>query len=88
MIFDFDPQDNRYDEKKLAHMLQFFSDSTQMGRLYINYPMVESFYHFRSLEDESFLTERFSLSDVSHGAVYKKRVDDVSCIHGLRALNK
>ncbi len=88
LIFDFDPQDNRYDEKKLAHMLQFFSDSTQMGRLYINYPMVESFYHFRSLEDESFLTERFSLSDVIHGAVYKKRVDDVSCIHGLRALNK
>lgn len=45
------------------------------------------YYHFRSLEDNSFLKERLSLSDVSPDAVYKKQVDDVSCIHGLRDMN-
>ena len=43
LIFDFDPQDNRYSSDKLVRLLDIFSESTQMGRLYINYPMVESF---------------------------------------------
>lgn len=88
LVFDFDPQDNRYSGEKLIRMLQIFSDSTQLGRLYINYPMVESFYHFRSLDDKSFLEETYTLPDVSPGSVYKKIVADVSCIHQLQDMDK
>ena len=88
LVFDFDPQDNRYSEEKLTRMLQIFCDSTQMGRLYINYPMVESFYHFRSLDDRSYLEEMYTLSDISPGSVYKKIVTDVSCIHQLQDMDK
>ena len=56
LIFDFDPQDNRYSADKLLRLLKIFKESTQMGRLYINYPMVESFYHLcLSFSSASFL---------------------------------
>lgn len=64
------------------------NESTQMGRLYINYPMVESFYHFQSLEDDSFLDEMFSLAEISPGSIYKERVYKLTCIHHLRDVHK
>lgn len=88
LVFDFDPQDNRYQREKIIRLLEIFSDSTQMGRLYLNYPMVESFFHFRSLEDNSFLKEMFTLEEISSGSKYKKRVNDLTCIHQLSQLNK
>lgn len=88
LIFDFDPQDNRYSSDKLVRLLDIFSESTQMGRLYINYPMVESFYHFRSLEDDSFLKEMFTLKEISPGSIYKERVNNLTCIHQLRDVSK
>ncbi|MGN8835557.1 hypothetical protein ACTNCI_00945 [Mitsuokella jalaludinii] len=88
LIFDFDPQDNRYSAGKLIRLLEIFNESTQMGRLYINYPMVESFYHFRSLEDDSFLKEMFNLAEISPGSIYKERVNRLTCIHQLRDVTK
>lgn len=43
LIFDFDPQDVQYDKKKIIYMQKYFSESSDMGKLYINYPMVEAF---------------------------------------------
>lgn len=88
LVFDFDPQDNRYSSKNLIRLLEIFNESTQMGRLYINYPMVESFYHFQSLEDDSFLDEMFSLAEISPGSIYKERVNKLTCIHHLRDVHK
>ncbi|WP_432648325.1 hypothetical protein [Mitsuokella sp.] len=83
LIFDFDPQDNRYHADKLKKLLAIFTDSTEMGRLYINYPMVESFFHFRSLEDQSFLDEMFTLEQIQSGGAYKAYVNRLTCIHHL-----
>lgn len=83
LIFDFDPQDNRYHADKLKKLLTIFTDSTEMGRLYINYPMVESFFHFRSLEDQSFLDEMFTLEQIQSGGAYKAYVNRLTCIHHL-----
>ena len=47
LIFDLDPQDLKYDAKKIEKMQEFFSESTENGKLYINYPMVESIRHFK-----------------------------------------
>ena len=40
LIFDYDPQDNRYSEERIKLMLDYFSESTENGKLYINYPML------------------------------------------------
>ena len=40
LIFDMDPQDPRFSSDKLAQMIDYFTESSDMGKLYINYPIV------------------------------------------------
>lgn len=56
LIFDMDPQDQRYDSEKIDAALSFFNDSTDKGKLFINYPMFESYRHIPSFDDDRFLT--------------------------------
>lgn len=55
LVFDMDPQDQKYDPDRLMKATEYFNDSTENGKLYINYPMLESFRHFSNLEDLSYL---------------------------------
>lgn len=58
LMFDMDPHDHRYDPKRLTKAAEYFDDSTDNGKLYINYPMVESFKHVSNLYDLSYLETR------------------------------
>lgn len=53
-IFDFDPQDPRYNIITLRKLFDMFSDSTNQGQLFINYPMVESALDFNSLPESDY----------------------------------
>ena len=57
LFFDYDFQ-NRIGLKKLNvildEMLDFFDDETDNGKLYINYPMVESLKYTKELPDENY----------------------------------
>ncbi len=44
LVFDYDPQDPRMTFDHLIQCAQFFSDETRKGKLYINFPMFESFW--------------------------------------------
>lgn len=44
LIFDLDPQDNMFTPEKIRRMKSYFKESSDMGKLYINYPMVEAFF--------------------------------------------
>ncbi len=55
LIFDFEPLYHRYDFEKIKNMIKFFNESSENGRLYINYPAVESHRHLRMMPDNSFL---------------------------------
>ena len=35
--------------KKIKQMINFFDNETEHGKLYINYPMIESYKHFKNL---------------------------------------
>ena len=65
LIFDFDPHDHRYDFVKLKRLLTYFNESTECGKLYINYPMVESYKHFFSLEDEGYIDRIVKFDDLT-----------------------
>lgn len=54
MGFDFDPHHDNPDFETVKRMLEYFTDSTDMGKLYINYPMMQSFKHFVSLPDPEY----------------------------------
>lgn len=64
LIFDLDPQDQKYNPDRLKKAAEFFNDSTENGKLYINYPMLESYRHIPNLDDLSYLDIRIRKEDI------------------------
>lgn len=74
LIFDLDPQDPQFTENKILEMMEFFIESSDMGKLYLNYPMVESFYHMRSIPDQEYNSYAVTMDELKAGT-YKGRVN-------------
>jgi hypothetical protein len=74
LVFDLDPQDPQFSADKVLEMMQFFVESSDMGKLYLNYPMVEAFYHMKSIPDKDYNNYTVSLCELAKGT-YKKRVN-------------
>ena len=73
LIFDMDPHDHFYDPERMLKALRYFSDSTDNGKLYINYPMFESVRHITNLDDLSFLDLRVNKDEIRN---YKRIVNE------------
>lgn len=73
LVFDLDPHDKRYKSEKIDRLLSYFNESTDNGMLYINYPMVESFYHQNSNQDDLYINKKMNLNDISK---YKRIVNE------------
>lgn len=86
LIFDFDPHHTEEYEKntplekiiqnnveKIREMAAYFVDETDptIGKLYINYPMMESFKDCDSFDDDDYLARTVSLSEIKQ---YKRIV--------------
>ena len=82
LIFDLDPQDAEFSPNKIRRMLEYFNESTENGKLYINYPMVESYYHLRSLPDSEYNNRTVSMEELERRS-YKVRVRD-ECLCNFR----
>lgn len=77
LVFDLDPQDPEFSEEKIREMVAYFRESSDMGKLYLNYPMVESFYHMKTIPDPEYYTYTVSLSDLRTHQ-YKKQVSRIT----------
>lgn len=65
LVFDFEGDaEDRFSFERLEEMLDYFSESTDEGKLYINYPMVEACKHFSDLPDAGYLDRCVSADDV------------------------
>ena len=84
LVFDFDPQDPNADFDKLKTMLRFFNDSSSKGKLYINYPMMQSYRHIKCQEDLEF-RDRAVPMDI--GRKYKQLVDKEAW-NSLKQINR
>lgn len=78
MAFDFAPQHSTPHFQTVRRMLSYFSDSTNMGRLYINYPMMQSYRHFKKLPDPDYIKATASPWG------YKELVQKAGCHIDLR----
>lgn len=89
LIFDFDPQDPNFAPEKIIEMSNFFIESSDMGKLYLNYPMVEAFYHMKSIPDDDYNTYNVSMEELQNH-LYKARVSRENRNHDYRkfAANK
>ena len=79
LMFDFDPQDRSFSKNAIREMSEYFTDSTDMGKLYINYPMIEAFYHVKSVPDPDYDNYIASLIELK-ARQYKSRVNQESVI--------
>ena len=73
LVFDLDPQDTRFSVEKITRMVSYFVESSDMGKLYLNYPMVEAFYHMRNIPDPAYFSYTASLEEL-RAHKYKERV--------------
>ena len=55
MVFDFEPQHDHPHFDTLKRMINYYNDSTNQGKLFINYPMMQSYKHFDKLPCPSYL---------------------------------
>jgi len=84
MVFDYEVQHDHPHFDTVKKMLMYFNDSTTRGKLYINYPMMQSFKHFYSLPDSSFRDRKVHINDVKR---YKESVADYSGFTDLTRYN-
>lgn len=79
MFFDYDGHATNASDEKVSELLNFFNEETEQGKLYISYPMVESFKHIESFDtfeglkvpckeniDYKRLVRRNGLQDLKH----------------------
>lgn len=74
LVFDFEPQDDLFSTEKIIEMSEYFDESTGNGKLYLNYPMVESAYHTKVI-DKEFNERKIKLIDVTG---YKSIVNNMN----------
>ena len=79
LVFDFEPQYQKYSDEKIRKLLELFDDETKLGKLYINYPMLESYYHLKNLPDREYNNRVVSLDNLT-GKIYKKLVHEETCL--------
>ncbi len=83
LIFDLDPQAPDFSPEKIQQMTDYFTESSDMGKLYLNYPMVEAFYHMTSIPDERYDSYFATLTELRAGT-YKERVNQENRNHDYR----
>ncbi len=74
LIFDLDPHAPDFSADKIRRMSEFFVESSDMGKLYINYPMVEAFYHMSNIPDSGYNSRYAAMAELTAGE-YKQRVN-------------
>jgi len=87
LVFDLDPQSTHFLPERAKAMAEYFNDSTDVGLLYLNYPMIEAFFHIKSIPDPDYIEYTASLSELKRKKeTYKDRVSKESCIIDRRGV--
>jgi len=84
LVFDFEPHCDSPEFEKVGKMLEYFNDSADMGKLYINYPMMQSYKHIKMLPDNEFKNRIVETIDASN---YKEIVEKESHFKKLKDYN-
>jgi len=80
LVFDMEPQDDHFSAEKISAMMNYFVESTDMGKLYLNYPMIEAFYHMSNIPDSEY-NDRVATLDELRNHTYKQRVNQENRNH-------
>lgn len=82
LVFDYERHDTNFSEEKILEMQSCFVDATDMGKLYINYPMIESYQHLCQLPDCDFAERKIPVS-MQPGKEYKALVEQETILSSI-----
>lgn len=85
LIFDFDPQESAYSDIKIKELVQTFNNETEFGKLYINYPMMESMRDHDNFAIKDFLQRMVSLNGLC-SEEYKKYISNNGYKKSLKSM--
>jgi len=66
LFFDMEVQAHKFSSDKIKEMIEHFDDSTNTdkGKLFINYPMLQSFYHMEKIPDVNYNTYKVHKDEI------------------------
>lgn len=73
LIFDYEHHDPNFSEEKIVEMQRYFKDVSDVGQLYLNYPMIESYQDFSNIPDSGFFEKKISVQ-LQPGFKYKNSI--------------
>lgn len=82
LVFDFEPHHDNLHFATIRRMLEYFQSSSDTGKLYLNYPMIQSYKHITVLPDPMFSFRTIELKDIYR---YKEIVGKESIITDLNS---
>lgn len=78
LVFDYERQDPLFDASRIRNMLGFWSESTENGLLYINYPMIEAYKHLKKpLPDLDFISRKCDCSELFSDETKQNKYKDI-----------
>lgn len=82
LVFDYERHDANFSEERILEMQSCFVDAADMGKLYINYPMIESYQHLCQLPDSDFAERKIPVS-LQPGKKYKALVKEETTLSSI-----
>lgn len=59
LIFDYERHHTYFNNETISIMQNTFSNETDNGKLYINYPMIESYMNFKSFPSKNYVSDQY-----------------------------
>ncbi len=88
LVFDYEHHAPEFDECVIEKFQRYFTDAADVGRLYINYPMIESYQHLHIPLPDGQYKDRLVSVKINPGKEYKKIVKDFDISKRVKFLTK
>lgn len=75
LVFDYERHDPNFSEEKIMILQEYFNDMANVGQLYINYPMIESYQDIECIPDDNYIDKKVSVT-INPGRKYKALVNN------------
>lgn len=79
ILFDYERHDSIFSEGKIDRMQKHFNEVSDIGQLYLSYPMIESYLECLSTQETSF-ADRITSANIQRGTEYKQQFNHSNII--------
>ena len=87
LVFDYERHDHNFSEEKIEKLQAYFGEMTDVGKLFLNYPMIESYQDLDAPIDPEY-ANRYVLAEMENGSDYKNSVNSKPIHKAMRLPTK